>query len=72
MRTALALALALAAALVSLPARAADPDPARIRMQRYEPAKPAPAFALPSLDGKVVRLEDLKGKVVLVFFWATW
>jgi len=72
MRTALALLLVLTAALASLPARAADPDPARIRMQRYEPAKPAPAFALPSLDGKVVRLEDLKGKVVLVFFWATW
>ena len=72
MRSALALALVLAAVLASLPAGAAEPDSARIRMQRYEPAKPAPAFALPRLDGKVVRLEDLKGKVVLVFFWATW
>ncbi len=41
-------------------------------MQRYDPPKPAPAFALPDLSGKTVRLEDFKGKIVLVFFWATW
>jgi len=32
----------------------------------------APAFALKTLDGKVVRLEDLRGKTVLLHFWATW
>ena len=32
----------------------------------------APAFELANLDGKKVRLADLKGKVVLVNFWATW
>ncbi len=32
----------------------------------------APAFALPSIDGRTVRLEDFRGKVVLLFFWATW
>src|SRR5207247_763724 len=26
----------------------------------------------PTLDGKTFRLEDLRGKVVLVDFWATW
>ena len=32
----------------------------------------APAFSLRDLDGKVVRLSDYRGKVVLVDFWATW
>jgi thiol-disulfide isomerase/thioredoxin len=32
----------------------------------------APAFALKNLQGKTVRLEDYKGKVVLINFWATW
>jgi cytochrome oxidase Cu insertion factor (SCO1/SenC/PrrC family) len=38
----------------------------------YESPKPAPAFALPTLDGRTVRLEDYRGKALLLFFWATW
>lgn len=34
--------------------------------------KKAPEFALKDVDGKVVRLSDYKGKVVLLNFWATW
>jgi len=34
--------------------------------------KPAPDFALESLDGKVIRLSDFRGKAVLLNFWATW
>lgn len=33
---------------------------------------PAPQFALRDLDGKEVSLASLKGKVVVVDFWATW
>jgi peroxiredoxin len=33
--------------------------------------KPAPNFTLKSLSGETVNLADLKGKVVLVDFWAT-
>ncbi|MEM9463398.1 MAG: redoxin family protein [Myxococcota bacterium] len=35
-------------------------------------AEPAQNFALEDLKGKTVKLEDYRGKVVLVTFWATW
>ena len=34
--------------------------------------KPAPEFTLKDADGKTVHLEDYKGKVVLLDFFATW
>jgi peroxiredoxin/outer membrane lipoprotein-sorting protein len=34
--------------------------------------KPALDFKLSALEGKAYRLEDLRGKVVLIDFWATW
>ena len=36
------------------------------------PAEPAPILALPGLSGGTTRLEQLRGKVVLVNFWAVW
>ncbi len=35
-------------------------------------ASPAPDFTLESLDGKSMSLSDLRGKAVLLNFWATW
>ena len=35
-------------------------------------SKPAPDFQLERLSGATVTLSDLKGKVVLLNFWATW
>ncbi len=34
--------------------------------------KPAPEFALHTLDGRSVTLSGFRGKVVLLNFWATW
>ena len=34
--------------------------------------KPAPTFTLNDLDGKAVSLDDYKGKIVILDFWATW
>ena len=58
--------------LGAAPAAVAAPDFSGMEVQPYDPPKPAPGFALRSLDGKTVRLEDFRGKVVMLFFWATW
>jgi cytochrome oxidase Cu insertion factor (SCO1/SenC/PrrC family) len=63
---------AVGALLIAAQTAAAAPKWSDLDAQPYEPPKLAPAFALPDPDGKVTRLEDLRGKVVLLFFWATW
>ena len=40
--------------------------------KRLALGSPAPDFALETLDGKKIALQDLRGSVVLVDFWATW
>ncbi|WP_053363595.1 redoxin domain-containing protein [Bacillus sp. FJAT-27251] len=37
-----------------------------------ETGKPAPSFSLVNMEGKEVKLEDYKGKKVMLNFWATW
>ena len=39
---------------------------------RIASPRPIPAFSLSSLDGKTVTSESLKGKIVVINFWATW
>jgi cytochrome oxidase Cu insertion factor (SCO1/SenC/PrrC family) len=35
-------------------------------------AEPAPAFTLASLAGERISLSDLRGRAVLLYFWAAW
>ena len=39
---------------------------------RIKEGLPAPDFTFPGLDGRLVRLSDYRGKVVLLNIWATW
>jgi cytochrome oxidase Cu insertion factor (SCO1/SenC/PrrC family) len=70
MRTALVTALTIL--MLATAAAGAAPDYTSVQVQPYADPKPAPAFALPDLQGRTHRLDDLRGKVVMVFFWATW
>jgi thiol-disulfide isomerase/thioredoxin len=53
-------------------------EPERQRVLRFisEPelarARMAPPFAIDTLDGQHISMDDLTGKVVLLDFWATW
>ena len=55
----IALVLVLLVAACSAPARKAE-------------NRPAPPFDLPDLNGGTLSLASLKGKVVVLDFWATW
>ena len=53
------------------PAWADDPL-AAMKIARVPPGTVAVPFELKSLDGNSVQLADMKGKVIVVNFWATW
>ena len=57
---------------LAVTASAAGPAWETLALQPYESPKPAPAFSLPDLAGHTRNLADLRGKVVVLFFWTTW
>ncbi len=51
----------------------AGEDPmAEAGVLRLLETKKAPDFSLEDLDGNQVKLEEFRGKFVLLVFWATW
>jgi len=67
-----AVATAAVCLLVTAAVCTAAPDFAGMQVQAYDPPKPAPPFSLRDLDGHVRALGDYRGKVLMLFFWATW
>ena len=56
---------------------AAWPAPSVSLLEALQLSRPtsrleAPGFDLPTPDGRAVRLAGLRGRVVLLYFWATW
>ena len=41
-------------------------------MERLAPGQPAPDMDMVTMDGRRIKLSDLKGKVVYIGFWASW
>ena len=50
----------------------AFPGISNLAYAEAEISQPAPSLAAPELDGTAFDLGALKGKVVIVHFWATW
>ena len=68
---ALTLAILFLAPSAVEPISSADPL-ASFNVQSLPQPIPAPVVALEGPDGRSLRLEDFRGKVVFLNFWATW
>jgi thiol-disulfide isomerase/thioredoxin len=53
-------------------AAAGSADTDKVTLRFFRDPKPAPAFTVKDLDGRDIAPASLRGKVVIVNFWATW
>ncbi len=58
--------------MAALSSVAADLPPLTHDLTAIAQPQPAPALILADMDGKMHDLADLKGKLVVINFWATW
>jgi len=66
-------ALVLVGLLAAATARGDGPDLwLALELARPSVRVEAPRFTLPDLAGRPVGLEAFRGRVVLLYFWATW
>ena len=66
----LILAFALGAPTVATPATPELPE--ALNLGGYSPGEKPPDFRGPTVEGQTVSLAGLRGRVVLLNFWATW
>ena len=64
--------LALVISLLSSLALAEEPAHHGFGLVNFEPSIEAPDFSLMNLDGDTVSLEQLRGRHIMLNFWATW
>lgn len=65
-------ATSLTRSILEWPAPESVKAKARGVLRKKEALNQVYSWAGPDLDGRTIRLADLKGKVVLIDFWATW
>lgn len=58
--------------VTQLEAQATGAQAAQAAASKIQVGQPAPEISLPDPNGKVRNLSDLKGKIVLLDFWASW
>ena len=71
-RIARAGAIILALAAFARPVSGAEEAFETLRLTRLGTGEPAAEFSVATPDGSIVGLSSLRGKVVLLNFWATW
>lgn len=64
--------ISLSVASSQLHAASLQPSITALGLTEIRGDRAAPAFRLPDLEGRMVSLEDYRGKVVMLYFWTTW
>ncbi len=63
---------AIAAMSFTFPKPSEAPSPAQSPKTGNKLGNLAPEIELPGVDGKTMKLSDLRGKIVFIDFWASW
>ncbi|MFQ5901025.1 MAG: TlpA family protein disulfide reductase [Thermodesulfobacteriota bacterium] len=71
-KVSLSLFILIAISMLSLGISQASEDPwEKMGVTKIHETQ-APEFVLPTIDGKLIAINDFRGKVVFINFWATW